>query len=108
MRKLLAAPACLAVCLIAAPGAGAVPMVGTDGTTLIQFDSASPGSATSTPVTGLIGGDVLRDIDYRPSDSGLYAISSGSRLLQDQHRHGCCDAGGRRRLLRSQRKRFRD
>jgi hypothetical protein len=55
VRFFWSALACLGACLVAASGAGAVPLVATDGTNLVEFDSATPGSVTSVPVTGLAG-----------------------------------------------------
>lgn len=44
---------------------------------LVRFDSASPGSVTTIgAVSGLIGGQTLRGIDFRPSNGQLYAISN--------------------------------
>lgn len=59
----------------------AAPIVGLTGSnTLVGFDSAAPGTVTSTlGVTGL-GGDTLRGIDFRPSNGALYGIGSSGTL----------------------------
>ena len=53
----------------------------TSGNALVMFDSATPGSIVgSVSVSGLSAGQVLRGIDFRPVDGGLYGVSSDSRL----------------------------
>src|SRR5262245_26836003 len=53
----------------------------TDTNALIQFDSATPGTiVTTTPITGLVVGDTIQGIDFRPATGQLFAIGSGSRL----------------------------
>jgi hypothetical protein len=48
---------------------------------LVTFDSATPGSVSATlVVTGLIGGDILAAIDFRPATGQLFGLGSGSRL----------------------------
>jgi hypothetical protein len=61
-------------CLITL-SAAARPMVGVTGTNdLIRFDSATPGTITSSlPIAGL-SGDVLQGIDFRPANGVLYAL----------------------------------
>jgi hypothetical protein len=56
-------------------------MYATDGTALIQFDSATPGMTTA-PVsfTGLQNGETIVGIDLRPSNGLLYGIGSTSRI----------------------------
>jgi len=73
----------VAVLGLVIPGtAGATPMAGvSDGTTLIGFDSATPGIITGTRIiTGLQAGETIVGIDTRPADGLLYGIGSSSRL----------------------------
>src|SRR5437899_9177453 len=53
----------------------------TAASTLIRFDTATPGVITSTlPMTGLVGGDTIVGIDFRPATGQLFALGSTSRL----------------------------
>lgn len=67
--------------LTAAP-AMATPIIGVVGqTTLIGFDSATPGTVTSTlNITGL-GGQLIRGIDTRPATGQLYALGQSGTLF---------------------------
>ncbi|MBC7815844.1 MAG: DUF4394 domain-containing protein, partial [Planctomycetaceae bacterium] len=48
---------------------------------LIQFDTATPGTVTSsTAITGLVGGETIEGIDFRAATGQLFALSSGGRL----------------------------
>jgi hypothetical protein len=48
---------------------------------LVKFSATAPGSLmTVQPITGLIGGDTVLAIDFRPATGQLYALGSGSRL----------------------------
>lgn len=47
---------------------------------LIKFTSADPQNFTTTPITGLVGGDTIIAIDFRPATGELFGLSSGSRL----------------------------
>src|SRR5262249_17417306 len=48
---------------------------------LLSFSSALPGIIQSTtPITGLQGGETIRGIDTRPTTGQLYALGSTSRL----------------------------
>jgi len=47
---------------------------------LLSFDSSSPGSIASVPISGL-GGDSLRGIDIRPLNGSLFGVSSSQRLF---------------------------
>ena len=51
----------------------------TSGSQLLTFDSASPGTVTTTPITGLTNSDTLVAIDYRPSNGQLFGL--GTRAL---------------------------
>lgn len=53
----------------------------TSGNRLLTVDSATPGTVTRTvAITGLIGGDTLLGMDFRPATAGLYALGSGGRV----------------------------
>ena len=45
-----------------------------DGTQLLRFSSAAPGSAMSVAITGLVAGESIVGIDYRPQTGQLYAL----------------------------------
>ena len=48
---------------------------------LVTFDTTTPGTISSPlPITGLVGGDTLLGIDFRPATGQLYGLGSGSRL----------------------------
>lgn len=53
-----------------------------DGGRLLGFNTATPGTILSdVPITGLIGGDVIVGIDFRPATGQLYGLGSvGGRL----------------------------
>jgi len=54
-------------------------IVGTN--TLIRFDSATPGTIDqSVAITGLVGGDSILGIDFRPVTGQLFGLGSGNRL----------------------------
>jgi hypothetical protein len=74
--------AILAIAAALSPAAGAATVYGLTTTNgLVVFDSATPGSLTSSvPVTGLVAGDTLVGIDFRPANGQLYGLGSGSRL----------------------------
>jgi hypothetical protein len=54
----------------------AVPFVGlsADGTQLLRFTSASPGTAVTVTITGVVGGEALTGLDYRPQTGQLYGL----------------------------------
>lgn len=62
--------------------AHAVPAIGlTNGTALFRFDTTTPGiDSAATTITGLSAGDRVLGLDYRPTTSILYGLSSGGRL----------------------------
>jgi hypothetical protein len=65
----------------AAPAQAATAVGLTGGNTLIQFDTATPGTITSTTaVTGLGAAQTLRGLDVRPATGQLYgvAVTTGS------------------------------
>jgi hypothetical protein len=45
-----------------------------DGTSLIRFLSASPGTAVTVAITGVTAGETLVGIDYRPQSGQLYSF----------------------------------
>lgn len=45
---------------------------------LVRFNSASPGTVTTTAITGLAAGDLLVGIDSRPLNNVLYGVSVDS------------------------------
>ena len=79
--RLLALAATALIAASALPAA-AVPFAGlVGGNQLVGFDSASPGTITSTlNVTGLNAGDRLVGIDTRPATGQFYALGSQSSL----------------------------
>jgi hypothetical protein len=44
------------------------------GTALLSFDTATPDTVTTKAISGLVVGDVLAGIDFRPFDGQLYAL----------------------------------
>nr|WP_314446946.1 DUF4394 domain-containing protein [uncultured Sphingomonas sp.] len=84
MRIRLAAPLLIAASLVAASPASAETVFGlTSSSTIVTFDSASPGVVTSTsPITGLGTGVTLRGIDFRPADNQLYALGTNGNLYR--------------------------
>ncbi|HEX7176703.1 MAG TPA: DUF4394 domain-containing protein [Pyrinomonadaceae bacterium] len=88
MRHVALAPRRLYVLLsfllvmLAPATARAVPIVALmDFNRLVQFDSSSPGTIISSGlVTGIIPGDRLIAIDFRPATGQLYGFSTGDRL----------------------------
>ncbi len=51
---------------------------------LVRFDSATPGTITTIGpmTTGLVAGQTVRSIDFRPSNGALYAVSSNGTACQ--------------------------
>ena len=69
------------VLLLSAAPASAEPAIAlTAGDQLLNFDTASPTSVTTIPVTGLGAGETLRGIDVRQADGRLYGstVATGS------------------------------
>lgn len=75
--------ACIVVAAIAAP-ALAEPVFGvTENSTLISWDSATPGMINSgVSISGLQQNEQVRGIDFRPADGGLYALGSFNNLYR--------------------------
>jgi hypothetical protein len=76
-------------CLIAAAAAAvafagsahAETIVGlTTANQLVRFDSATPGTSVTVPITGLGSGEMLLSIDQRPIGLQLYGISSNTQI----------------------------
>ena len=69
----------------AASNASAELIYGTTvGRDLIRFDSATPGTISSVPITGLVGqlaGEQIAGIDFRPASGALYAWSNAPGSL---------------------------
>ena len=65
---------------VAAQPASAVVIMATNGSSLTRFDSNSPGSTTTFPVTGLQPGETLVGIDFRPASGVLYGVGTTNRL----------------------------
>ena len=57
-------------------GLGGIPAIGlsADGTQLVRFDAATPGTTTTVAVTGIAPGETLAAIDFRPQTGQLYAF----------------------------------
>jgi hypothetical protein len=50
---------------------------------LVRFNLLTPGTiVTTTPITGLQGGETVLGFDFRPADNTLFALGSTSRLYQ--------------------------
>lgn len=81
---------------IMAPSAKAITIYAvTAGNQLITFDSSSPGTiGTSVGVTGLLAGDEIEAIDFRPANGSLYALSSNSRIYTINTGTGVASAVG--------------
>jgi hypothetical protein len=66
---------------LSAPPAGAVPLVVTDGSAIVNVDTNDLSSPSAPiPVTGLQGGGTLLGIDQRPATGQLYGIGSTGRV----------------------------
>src|SRR3954469_3462445 len=81
MRALPATLAAVAAALVLTPAAGAVPLVLTNGTTLVNVDTNNlPSPSAPVAVTGLQAGEHLVGIDQRPTTGRLYGVGSANRL----------------------------
>ncbi|HYJ06126.1 MAG TPA: DUF4394 domain-containing protein, partial [Chthoniobacterales bacterium] len=47
---------------------------------LLRFDSATPGTISTKPITGLQPNETIQGIDFRTVNTALYALGSTSRL----------------------------
>ncbi|WP_159452310.1 DUF4394 domain-containing protein [Singulisphaera sp. GP187] len=67
----------------------------TTGDALIRFDTATPGTITSSiPITGLQSGETVLGIDFRPVNGGLYGLGSSSRIYAINQVTGAATAVG--------------
>lgn len=48
----------------------------TNDNSLVNFDTATPGTTSTVTITGLMGGDFLSDIDERPATGQLYGLAN--------------------------------
>ncbi|MBI1918453.1 MAG: DUF4394 domain-containing protein, partial [Planctomycetes bacterium] len=63
------------------PAAATLLAIDSAGTSLLRFSAAAPGTILgTTPITGLVGGETIAGIDFRPATGQLYGLSSQSRL----------------------------
>jgi hypothetical protein len=53
----------------------------TDANALVRFDSATPGTTTTIPITGLQGTDHVLGIDFRPRTGQLYATTAPAGVV---------------------------
>jgi hypothetical protein len=66
---------------LSAPPAGAVPIVVTNGSAIVNADTNNlPSPSAPIPVTGLQGGETLLGIDQRPATGQLYGIGFTGRV----------------------------
>jgi hypothetical protein len=57
-----------------AANAGSLAAVGLSGSNLVRFNTATPGTGTTVGVTGLVAGETLVGIDWRPQTGQLYGL----------------------------------
>lgn len=77
IRRVMRVGAVLSGLLVVAAPLHAAPLIGLVGTsTLIGFDSAAPGTVTSTLSVSGLNGEGLSGIDFRPSNGQLYALGA--------------------------------
>jgi hypothetical protein len=57
-----------------APGGLPAVALGADSTQLVRFDTSAPATPVSVTITGLVAGDVLVGIDWRPQTGQLLAL----------------------------------
>jgi hypothetical protein len=63
------------------PGDAVILFAATRTNELLSFSSATPGAvASTTPITGLVPGELILGLDVRPATGQLYALGSTSRL----------------------------
>src|SRR3954447_23591927 len=64
------------------------PIVGITSTNqLVSFDSATPGTISSAvAITGLVSGDQIQGIDFRPANGVLYALGINDTAGNDTGR----------------------
>lgn len=82
MQSRLTRQLLLGIALVAAGPAFATPIIGVVGqTTLIGFDSATPGVVSSTLTMTGLNGQLIRGIDTRPATGQLYALGQSGTLF---------------------------
>ena len=80
-RLQLVTTGALALCTVLFSSAAvAIPLIGTNGTNLYRFDSATPNNVTTVSITGMAAGEQLLGLDYRPATGVLYGASKTGRL----------------------------
>lgn len=83
MRNRLAPVLVVATFATSAPATAETVLGLTSNSTIVSFDSATPGTISSTSaITGLGAGVSLRGIDVRPADGQLYALGSNGSLYR--------------------------
>src|SRR3954454_25094448 len=81
MRFISVLVAATAFVALSAPPAGAVPLVVTDGSAIVNVDTNDLSSPSAPiPVTGLQGGETLLGIDQRPATGQLYGVGRTGRV----------------------------
>src|SRR4051812_11802290 len=81
MRVMRALAAAIGVAAALAPAAAAVPLVLSDGTSLVNADTNNlPAPGLPIAVTGMQAGESLVGIDQRPSTGQLLGVGSTSRI----------------------------
>jgi hypothetical protein len=74
--------ACAAVAPVASAGEVAVGVTAASPPELVRFDTDAPGTILArVPVAGLIAGESIRGIDFRPASGELFAVTSTLRVL---------------------------
>lgn len=61
---------------------------------LLIFNISSPATISTKPITGLLAGDTLLGLDFRPLNGQLYALGSTSRLYTVNASSGVATAVG--------------
>jgi hypothetical protein len=81
MRRTLTSALIVSFGVLAGGEVAASPIYGlTNDNRLLTFDTASPGTTTGTPITGLAPGESLLGIDFRPATAQLFGVGSTGRL----------------------------
>lgn len=77
LRALLTASAAAG---LAAPALAETIVALRDGNEIVRFDSATPATVAATAVTGLVAGETLVGVDFRPANGALYGITDAGRI----------------------------
>jgi hypothetical protein len=72
---------CLALLVVQQPARAVIPnltffAVGTPVNSLLRFTAVAPGSLTVYPITGMVAGETMRAIDFRPATGVLYGLAN--------------------------------